>query len=45
MVLGWRPRWSMEEAVWRTLTWYKAWYEEGDILTDTDIDDYEEEMR
>jgi len=45
MVLGWRPVWNMEEAVWRAITWYRSYYEDGYILTNTDIDDYEEEMK
>jgi CDP-glucose 4,6-dehydratase len=44
IVLGWRPVWSMEEAVRRAIGWYRAWYEEGIILTDQNITDYEEDM-
>jgi CDP-glucose 4,6-dehydratase len=43
--LGWRPVWGMEEAVWRAIGWYRAYYEDGQIMTNQDIDDYEEEMR
>ncbi len=30
--LGWRPRWDADEALRRTLDWYRAWYATG---TDT----------
>lgn len=43
--LGWRPRWSFEEAIRRTITWYRHYYEGGgDSMRDAslaDIDAYE----
>jgi CDP-glucose 4,6-dehydratase len=39
--LNWKPRWNMEEAIRRTVEWYKAYYEEGFIKTHHDIEDYE----
>lgn len=27
--LGWRPRWTAEEAVTRTVRWYRSWIESG----------------
>jgi CDP-glucose 4,6-dehydratase len=45
MVLGWKPRWTMEEAVRRAIEWYREFYKSGQIRTNQDIDDYEEAMR
>jgi len=30
-VLGWRARWSMEQALTATIEWYKAFYGEMDV--------------
>ncbi|MDP2134415.1 MAG: CDP-glucose 4,6-dehydratase [Sulfuritalea sp.] len=44
--LGWNPRWNAEEALRRTLDWYRAWHHDtGDserirALTLAQIDDY-----
>ena len=44
--LGWHPRWSVVEALQRTLEWYRAWYAQPDdttrmhALTLAQIDDY-----
>jgi dTDP-D-glucose 4,6-dehydratase len=27
--LGWRPRWSFDEAVAKTVGWYLAYYQQG----------------
>ncbi len=35
-VLGWRPRYHVEDAVERTVTWTKAYLEGEDMLTVTD---------
>ncbi len=42
-VLGWRPLWPLEQAVQRTMRWYRAWQRGADpiALCDKDIDDYE----
>jgi CDP-glucose 4,6-dehydratase len=37
--LGWRPRWE-GEMLERTIAWYKAWYEEGRVVSSTQLDDY-----
>jgi CDP-glucose 4,6-dehydratase len=39
--LGWRPRWTMQEAVERAVKWYFEYYQRGNILTEQDIMDYE----
>ncbi|MDP2794421.1 MAG: CDP-glucose 4,6-dehydratase [Sulfurisoma sp.] len=45
-VLGWRPRWSTDDALRRTLDWYRAWHASANdsdrirALTLAQIDDY-----
>lgn len=41
--LGWCPRWSLDEALERTITWHKAWLGNGDMhaFTLEQIADYE----
>jgi len=38
--LGWQPLWTWREAVERTLTWYRQFYEEGSCRTAADFDAY-----
>jgi len=44
--VGWHPRWNADEALQRTLDWYRAWYADGNdsarmrALTLAQIDDY-----
>ncbi len=38
--LGWQPLWSWREAVDRTLSWYRQYYEEGACCTAVDFDAY-----
>jgi CDP-glucose 4,6-dehydratase len=38
--LGWRPVWRFDEAVAATARWYRAWYEEGRLLTAEQLRDY-----
>lgn len=38
--LGWKPVWNTEEAVQRTIGWYKEYYNEKKLLTRQDIADY-----
>ncbi len=40
-VLGWVPQWGMQEAVRRTINWYKYFYN-GIVTTETDIARYME---
>jgi len=44
-LLGWRPVWKMEEAVRKSIEWYKMYYEKGVINTEFDIDRYTEDMK
>lgn len=45
--LGWQPRWSLEEALDRTVTWYKAWDQGDDMRSFTvrQIAEYEDASR
>ncbi len=43
-ILGWKPRWGMEEAVVRAIRWYAAYYQHGEVLSERDIDAYEGRM-
>ena len=40
--LGWRPRWSLEHALARTLAWQRSWHAGADMqaITLAQIDDY-----
>jgi CDP-glucose 4,6-dehydratase len=39
-LLGWRSLWSVEETLARTADWYRAYHQEGRLLTDEQIDAY-----
>lgn len=43
-LLGWRSVWPMEIAVRRAISWYRAYFEQGKIVTNADIDAYEKEL-
>jgi CDP-glucose 4,6-dehydratase len=43
-LLGWRPVWTMEEAVTKTVRWYRSYYKEGVVLSMEDIKEYEHDM-
>jgi CDP-glucose 4,6-dehydratase len=38
--LQWKPVWNTTQAVEKTIAWYKACYQDNNILTDSDISDY-----
>ncbi len=38
--LGWKPVWDTTEAVQKTISWYKEYYESGIIMTDENITGY-----
>ena len=38
--LGWAPVWTIEEAVRKTIVWYKSYYENNNVSTDSDIYHY-----
>ena len=44
MLLGWRPRLSLTNAVEITADWYRAFYESRRILTDEQIAHYQDVM-
>lgn len=43
--LGWRPLCDVDECLERTASWYRAYYERGEVLTDAQIDAYEAAAR
>jgi CDP-glucose 4,6-dehydratase len=45
--LGWRPRWDLQTAVEKTVSWHKSWLAEQDMrrVTVDQIDDYCRELR
>ena len=38
--LGWMPVWSIAEALARTASWYRAFYEQGEVRSLQDLDAY-----
>lgn len=40
ILLGWNPVWNISEAIRRTLEWYRAYYENGDVLSEYDLEAY-----
>ena len=38
--LGWKPVWNTQQAIEKTVEWYKAFYEEKKVLTGENISDY-----
>lgn len=38
--LGWKPKWSNSESIKHTIDWYRAYYEEGKLLTESQINAY-----
>jgi CDP-glucose 4,6-dehydratase len=42
-LLGWRPRWALDEALARTVSWHRAWKQKSDLtaLSLEQIGDYE----
>lgn len=40
ILLGWKPVWNIYEAIRRTLEWYRAYYENGDVLSEYDLEAY-----
>jgi len=38
--LGWRPRWTLDEGLQATATWYQRYYDAGEIISRRQLDDY-----
>ncbi|MDR1923169.1 MAG: CDP-glucose 4,6-dehydratase [Planctomycetaceae bacterium] len=38
--LAWQPVWTLERSIERTITWYKNFYEQNKIQTQTQIEEY-----
>jgi CDP-glucose 4,6-dehydratase len=41
-MLGWKPRWTMEEAVVTATEWYRDYYTNGEVNSINDIECFEE---
>ena len=41
-LLGWQPRWTLDQALQRTTDWYRAWSEGRDLraISLAQLDDY-----
>ena len=39
-LLGWKPVWNCQQGIERTVSWYRAFYEEKQILTQRQIEEY-----
>ncbi|MFA5346562.1 MAG: CDP-glucose 4,6-dehydratase [Methanoregula sp.] len=39
-LLGWKPRWTMEQAVIKAVMWYRDYYETGEVFSIKDIKDF-----
>jgi CDP-glucose 4,6-dehydratase len=42
--LGWKPIWNNEEAIEKTINWYKLFYENKTIYTQEDINFYSKSL-
>ena len=42
--LGWKTLWSTEKAIAKTIEWYRAYFQEGEVLTDKQIEEFENGM-
>jgi len=40
LLLGWRGVWNAEETLQHTASWYRAYYEDGRLNSNQDLDDY-----
>jgi CDP-glucose 4,6-dehydratase len=38
--LAWYPVWNTQTAIERTIDWYRSFYEQDQVCTDTDLNDY-----
>jgi CDP-glucose 4,6-dehydratase len=41
--LGWRPRWE-SEMLERTVDWYRAFYKDGQVISEAQLDAYEDTL-
>lgn len=39
-LLGWKPIWNLDQAIYRTINWYKKYYEQNYVATNDDIRDF-----
>jgi CDP-glucose 4,6-dehydratase len=43
--LSWQPVWALEASVDRTASWYRAFHEQGQVRTGSDLEDYVADAR
>ena len=43
-MLGWNPIWNHTDAIWHTIDWYREFYENGQIITKTQLEKYKESL-
>lgn len=43
--LGWRPVWNSARMIERSASWYRAWYENQSVQTESDLADYIRDAR
>ena len=43
--LGWRSAWDIDAAVSATANWYRTYFESGNAISNSDLDNYERSMR
>ena len=43
--LGWKPIWNSKCALKKTIEWYRSYYEEGKVLTEKNISEYETDLQ
>ena len=39
-LLGWQPVWDLDTSIARTVTWYKDYYQSGELNTNADLNEY-----
>lgn len=40
--LGWKPKYNIDQTIEKTIDWYRCFYDMQDIITDLQIEEYEE---
>lgn len=39
-LLNWKPTWQFDQALERAAAWYRAWYERGELMSQSQLADY-----
>lgn len=40
-LLNWQPRWDVAQAIEKTASWYRNYYESGEVMTERQLEEYE----